>query len=84
MLSAREIQVFRRLALGQSVTCIARSLELSVKTVDTHRTKVLRKMGMKDRQQLASYAFEHGIIPSRRLGEGGKRASAALSEQATH
>jgi DNA-binding NarL/FixJ family response regulator len=83
-LSAREMQVFRRLALGESVTCIARSLELSVKTVDTHRTKILRKMGMNDRQQLARYAFERGLIPSRRLGEGRNRASAALSEQATH
>jgi DNA-binding NarL/FixJ family response regulator len=35
-LSSREIQVFRRLALGQSVTCIGRSLKLSVKTVDTN------------------------------------------------
>ena len=68
-LSPREFQIFRRLALGQRVTRIARELELSVKTVDTHRSRILRKMGVEQREELARYAFEHGLIPSRRLGE---------------
>ena len=68
-LSPRELQIFRRLALGQPVTDIARELSLSVKTVDTHRRNILRKMGFERREQLARYAFERGLIPSRRLGE---------------
>ena len=81
-LSPRERQIFRRLALGQSVTCIARTLELSVKTVDTHRRTIFRKMGMSSREQLARYAFEEGIIPSRRLGEKPGPISDGLGQEA--
>jgi DNA-binding NarL/FixJ family response regulator len=65
----REFQVFRRLALGETVSSIARTLNLSVKTVDTHRSRILHKMGTDNMGELAQYAFEQGLIPSRRLGE---------------
>jgi DNA-binding NarL/FixJ family response regulator len=71
VLSTREFQVFRRLALGESVSSIARTLNLSVKTVDTHRSRILHKMGADKTGELAQYAFEQGLIPSRRLGEKG-------------
>jgi two-component system invasion response regulator UvrY len=80
-LSPRELQIFRRLALGQSVTGIAQDIELSVKTVDTHRTKILRKMGMKNREELARYAFERRLIPSRRLGERAGPISDGMVQQ---
>jgi DNA-binding NarL/FixJ family response regulator len=68
-LSTREFQVFRRLALGETVSSIARALDLSVKTVDTHRSRILHKMGTDKTGDLAQYAFEQGLIPSRRLGD---------------
>lgn len=68
-LSPREFQVFRRLALGQSVTSIAQELGLSVKTVHTHRGRIRAKMRLAASEQLTRYAFERGLIPSRRLGE---------------
>lgn len=74
LLSPREFQIFRRLALGQPVTQIAQALELSVKTVDTHRRRILQQMGLETREQLARYAFAHGLIPSRRLGEKPERS----------
>jgi DNA-binding NarL/FixJ family response regulator len=77
VLSPREFQIFRRLALGQSPTQVARELNLSVKTVDTHRTNILHKMGLDSREQLARYAFEQGLIPSRRLADNPKASSPA-------
>lgn len=65
-LSVREFQVFRELALGQPLTAIAKALHISVKTVDSHRTRILRKLGVATRAELARYAFEHELIPSRR------------------
>ncbi len=46
-LSDREYQVFQMIASGRTVSEIARELFLSVKTVSTHRTRILEKTGMK-------------------------------------
>ena len=81
-LSQREFQIFRHLALGESVTRIARAVGLSVKTVDTHRRRVFIKMGFETREQLARYAFEHSLIPSRRLGEQARPVSDAALQEA--
>jgi hypothetical protein len=40
--------------------------------VDTHRRRIFLKMGMDKREDLARYAFERGLIPSRRIGEQDK------------
>lgn len=60
-LSQRELQVFAMLADGMSVTAIAQSLSLSVKTVSTHKTNLMRKMGMSNMSELLRYAIEHGL-----------------------
>jgi len=60
-LSDREMEVFRRLAAGRTVSQIAEELSLSVKTVSTHRTRILKKMGMSSNAELMHYAMKSGL-----------------------
>ena len=60
-LSDREDQVLRLIATGLAVGEIAAQLHLSVKTVSTYRTIVLRKLGLKNNAQLMRYAHDHGL-----------------------
>lgn len=61
-LSQRELQVFLRLARGESVGDIARGMALSVKTVSTYRTRVLEKMKLGSNSDLTYYALKNGLI----------------------
>jgi DNA-binding NarL/FixJ family response regulator len=61
-LSERELQVFQRLAAGESVSDIAASLNLSVKTVSTYRARLLEKLDVASNAELAAYAIRHGLI----------------------
>jgi DNA-binding NarL/FixJ family response regulator len=61
-LSDREDQVLRLIGSGCTVGEIALRLVLSVKTVSTYRTIVLRKLSLKNNAQLMRYALEHGLI----------------------
>ncbi len=61
-LSERELQVFLRLAAGESVSDIADSLRLSVKTISTYRTRLLEKLNVSSNAELASYAIRHGLM----------------------
>lgn len=61
-LSDRELQVFLRLARGESVSDIGESLHLSVKTVSTYRTRLLEKLGVASNAELAAYALRHALI----------------------
>lgn len=62
LLSAREFQVFHKLASGRSATEIADELCLSVKTVSTYRSRVLEKMKLKTNADLTYYAIKHALI----------------------
>jgi DNA-binding NarL/FixJ family response regulator len=62
LLSDREFQVLQLIAGGQSVGEIARRLALSVKTVSTHKTRILQKMGLANQAQLIRYALEHKLL----------------------
>lgn len=61
-LSDREFEVFERIVAGRSVTEIAEELNVSVKTVSTHRTRLLEKMGMKNNAGLIRYAIQQGLL----------------------
>lgn len=58
-LSDREYQVFRMIASGKSVSEIAKELSLSVKTISTHRTRILQKTGLRNNADLIHYAIKN-------------------------
>jgi DNA-binding NarL/FixJ family response regulator len=62
LLSERELQVFLRLARGETVGHLAVSLSLSVKTVSTYRTRVMEKMKLASNSDLTYYALKVGLI----------------------
>jgi len=62
LLSDREFQVFQLIAKGSAVGEIAKQLSLSVKTVSTHKTRVLEKMGLANQAELIRYALEHKLL----------------------
>jgi len=61
-LSGRELQVFLRLAGGESVSEIGRALNISIKTVSTYRSRLLEKLGVASNAELATYAVRHGLM----------------------
>jgi len=63
-LSDREDQVFRQLIGGRTVSQIASDFSLSVKTVSTHRSHIMRKMKMKTNAELMHYAAVNGMLES--------------------
>jgi DNA-binding NarL/FixJ family response regulator len=64
-LTTRERQVLQLIAEGRTNREVAESLELSVKTVDTHRTRMMRKLNIHDQTSLIKYALRKGIISLR-------------------
>jgi two-component system response regulator NreC len=65
-LSEREVEVLRLIALGNTNAEIAEQLFLSVRTVESHRAHIQRKLGRTTRAELVSYALERGL-----MGPGG-------------
>lgn len=60
-LSKREEEVLRFLALGYTQKEIGERLFISEKTVETHKSRLMQKLGVKKRSDLVRYAFEHRI-----------------------
>ncbi|MES2686284.1 MAG: response regulator transcription factor [Pseudomonadota bacterium] len=60
-LSNREFEVFRLLVDGVTVTDIAGRLNLSVKTVSTHKANLMQKIGVSNQSELIRYALRHGL-----------------------
>jgi two-component system response regulator NreC len=63
-LSDRELDVLRLIALGYTNSEIAERLTLSVRTVESHRAHVQRKLGMSKRSELVRYALERRMLDS--------------------
>jgi two-component system response regulator NreC len=63
-LTPRETEVLRLIALGHTSVEIARKLHLSPRTIETHRTRIHRKLGLATRAELVHYALGRGLIES--------------------
>jgi two-component system response regulator NreC len=61
-LSAREREVLRLIALGYTNPQIAEYLVLSVRTIETHRAHLARKLGAESRAQLVRHALDYGLL----------------------
>ena len=61
-LSDREYEIMCLIASGKTVTEIAGELSLSVKTVSTHRTRILEKLGVKNSAAIVQYAVRNGLV----------------------
>ncbi|MBI5419561.1 MAG: response regulator transcription factor [Deltaproteobacteria bacterium] len=61
-LSDREIQVLRALALGRSNREIAEAYSISIKTVDTYRFRLLRKLDLRNNAELTRFAIRNRIV----------------------
>lgn len=62
LLSDREYQVMLMIAAGKTVSEIADELNLSVKTISTHRSRALQKMAMKNNAEFTYYAIKEGLV----------------------
>lgn len=74
LLSDRELQVLSRIVGGQRLTDIAEELHLSVKTVSTHKSRILEKLQLPTTAALIRYGMENDIVfepPAGRTGGAG-------------
>ena len=65
-LTVREQEVLQHIAAGQSNKQIARDLDLSVRTVETHRLNIKRKLGIEGQAELIKFAVQHAHFDSGR------------------
>ena len=61
-LSDREFQVMRMIAAAQTVSEIADELCLSVKTISTYRSRILKKLGLRNNAEVMQYAIERNLV----------------------
>jgi two-component system, NarL family, invasion response regulator UvrY len=61
-LSTRELQVLRRLALGNTSREIASNYNISIKTVDTYRFRLLKKLNLRNNAEISRFAMQNGLI----------------------
>ena len=67
-LSNRELEIFKFIGKGQTTRQIANELHLSIKTVETHRAQVMKRLDIHDLASLVRFAVAVGIVsaaPSR-------------------
>lgn len=62
VLSTREREVLHLIAEGMSAKEVATQLNISTKTVEAHRTSLMRKLGVRKATELVRYALRHGLI----------------------
>jgi len=62
LLTNREFEIFKLLALGRTVTQIADSLSLALTTISTYRSRIMEKLNLSTNSDLTRYALSHHII----------------------
>ena len=67
-LTDRETQVVKLIALGHINREIAAQLNLSIKTIEVHKSRALEKLGMRSRAELVEYAMRRGWLQGRETG----------------
>lgn len=63
-LTPRQTEVLVRIAKGQSTKEIARQLDISVKTVETHRSQLMKQLDIHEVTGLVRYAMRNGLLPA--------------------
>lgn len=61
-LSMRELQVLRKLAMGGTNREIADNYNISIKTVDTYRARILQKLNLRNNAELSRFAFQNKLV----------------------
>jgi two-component system response regulator NreC len=61
-LTPRDVEVLRLIAQGYTNREVAEALDISVRTVESHRANIMGKLGLRGRAELVRYAREHGLI----------------------
>ncbi len=61
-LSMRELQVLRRLAMGHTNREIAGAYSISIKTVDTYRSRLLKKLNLRNNAEMSRFAIQNRLI----------------------
>lgn len=61
-LSRCELDVMRRLSTGERVRTVASDLNRSIRTINNHRTNLMKKLGIHNRVELARFAVESGLV----------------------
>lgn len=67
-LTGREQTILLQLAQGKSNKQVAQTLDISVRTVETHRKNIKRKLGISSTAGLTRYALEHGVLQGTGVG----------------
>lgn len=62
LLTNKEFEIFKLLAIGKTITQIAESLSLALTTVSTHRSRIMHKLSLTTNSELTRYAISHRII----------------------
>lgn len=62
ILSVREREILKYMTRGYSMSQIAQLLCISVKTVDTHKTRMMEKLGYTEKTELVKYALQNGLL----------------------
>ncbi len=61
-LTDRQLEIFRHLAVGESVKEVARKLYLSPKAVESHKYRIMKRLGIRDRVHLARVGIREGLV----------------------
>ncbi|HSY61883.1 MAG TPA: response regulator transcription factor [Cytophaga sp.] len=65
LLTNREFEIFKLLALGKTITQISESLSIAQTTVSTYRSRLLEKLQLSTNSELTRYAISHNVISDR-------------------